>query len=257
MIKPRRRNESTGGGQERLQRYLARAGLGSRRSCERLILEGRVCVNNRVVTQLGTKVSPGLDKVTCDGRPVIPSASFVYLLLHKPAGVLTTLSDPRGRPIIRDLLPPQGMPRLFPVGRLDFQTEGLVLLTNDGALANGLMHPSFEVEREYLAKVRGCPAPADLVKLKAGVVSEGERLWASQAKIVSRGVSSAWLKLVVRQGRYHEIRRLCDAIGHPVVRLQRVRLGPLVLGKLPKGRWRPLNLGELASIRRAVGRTTA
>jgi len=257
LIKPRRQNESTDGDQERLQRYLARAELGSRRSSEKLILEGRVCVNNQVVTQLGTKVSPGLDKVTCDGKLVTPSDRLVYIMLHKPAGVLTTLSDPRGRPIISDLLPPEGLPRLFPVGRLDYQTEGLVLLTNDGALAYGLMHPSFEIEREYLAKVRGCPTPANLAKLKAGVVSEGEKLWATQATIVTRGASSTWLKLVVHQGRYHEIRRLCEAIGYPVLQLQRVRIGPLVLGKLAKGCWRRLNLGELASIRRVVGLRTA
>jgi 23S rRNA pseudouridine2605 synthase len=257
LIKSRRRIESTDGGQERLQRYLARAELGSRRSSEKLILEGRVCVNNRIVTQLGTKVSPGIDKVTCDGKPVTPSASLVYVMLHKPAGVLTTLSDPRGRPIIRDLLPAQGLPRLFPVGRLDYHTEGLILLTNDGALAYGLMHPSFEIEKEYLAQVRGCPKPADMVKLEAGVISEGERLWATQAKIVTRGISSAWIALIVQQGRYHEIRRLCDAIGYPVMRLQRVRIGPLVLGKLAKGCWRRLNLGELASIRRVVGLGTA
>ncbi|MDE2484831.1 MAG: rRNA pseudouridine synthase [candidate division NC10 bacterium] len=262
MLKAKRRNESTGrpvparqtgGGEERLQRYLARAGLGSRRSCEKLILEGRVCVNGRVAAQLGTKVSSGLDQVTCDGKPVIPSVGLAYLLLHKPAGVLTSLSDPRGRPVIGDLLPPRGLPRLFPVGRLDYQTEGLVLLTNDGALAYGLMHPSFEIEKEYLAKVQGCPTPADLVRLKAGVVSNGERLWATHAEIVRPGIGSAWLKLVVHQGRYHEIRRLCDAIGHPVLRLQRVRIGPIVLGRLPKGRWRRLTPVELAGIRRAVG----
>lgn len=262
MLKAKRRNESTGrpvparqtgGGEERLQRYLARAGLGSRRSCEKLILEGRVRVNGRVAAQLGTKVSSGLDQVTCDGKPVIPSVGLAYLLLHKPAGVLTSLSDPRGRPVIRDLLPTRGLPRLFPVGRLDYQTEGLVLLTNDGALAYGLMHPSFEIEKEYLAKVQGCPTPADLVRLKAGVVSNGERLWATHAEIVRPGIGSAWLKLVVHQGRYHEIRRLCDAIGHPVLRLQRVRIGPIVLGRLPKGRWRRLTPVELAGIRRAVG----
>ena len=261
MIKQRKPNRSTGpavtgrqtgGGEERLQRYLARAGLGSRRSCETLILEGRVRVNGRVAAELGTKVVPDLDKVTCDGKPVTPAQTLVYLMLHKPAGVLTSLSDPRDRPVIRDLLPAQGLPRLFPVGRLDYQTEGLVLLTNDGALAHGLMHPSFEVEKEYLAKVRGCPTPDDLVRLKAGVISDGERLRATQAEMVRSGLGSAWLKLIVHQGRYHEIRRLCDAIGHPVLRLQRVRVGPLVLGKLPKGSWRRLTPVELTGIRRAV-----
>lgn len=210
-------------------------------------------MNNRVVTQLGTKVSPGFDTVTYDGRPVTPSQSLLYLILHKPAGVLTSLSDPRGRPVIGDLLPPRGLPRLFPVGRLDYQTEGLVLLTNDGALAHGLMHPSFEVEKEYLAKVRGCPTPDDLARLKAGVVSDGEKLRATHAEIVRPGIGSAWLKLIVHQGRYHEIRRMCDVIGHPVLRLQRVRVGPIVLGRLPKGCWRRLTPVELAGIRRAVG----
>lgn len=217
-----------------------------------MILDRRVRVNGRIASQLGTKVSPGLDTVTCDNKPVTSSQSLLYLILHKPAGVLTSLSDPQGRPVIGDLLPPHGLPRLFPVGRLDYQTEGLVLLTNDGALAHGLMHPSFEVEKEYLAKVRGCPTPDDLVRLKAGVISEGERLWATHAEIVKPGIGSAWLKLIVHQGRYHEIRRMCDAIGHPVLRLQRVRLGPLVLGKLPKGSWRRLTPVELNGIRRAV-----
>src|SRR5574337_2079741 len=263
-LKPKRRSESTGptvptrqtgGGEERLQRYLARAGLGSRRSCEKLIVEGRVRINGRVAAQLGTKVSPDIDRVTCDGKPVTPSQRHLYLVLHKPAGVLTSLSDPRGRPVIRDLLPARGLPRLFPVGRLDYQTEGLVLLTNDGALAHELMHPSFEVEKEYLAKVRGCPTPDDLIRLKTGVISDGEKLQATQAELARSGLGSAWLRLVVHQGRYHEIRRMCDVIGHPVLRLQRVRLGPIELGKLPKGRWRRLLPGELTDIRRAVRRS--
>ncbi len=248
--KPGNRIQSPEVGQERLQRYLARAGLGSRRSCETLILEGRVRVNGRVASRLGTKVSPGLDEVTCDGKRVVPSDSLVYLLLHKPAGVLTSLSDPRKRPVIPDLLPQRGLPRLFPVGRLDYQTEGLLLLTNDGALAHALMHPSFEVEKEYVAKVRGCPTPADLARLKAGVVSGGDQLRAVDAAVLTPGVGSAWLKLIVREGRYHEIRRMCDAIHHPVLRLRRVRLGSIVLGKLPKGSWRRISPRELVSLRR-------
>ena len=249
-MRPGKRIETRDDGEERLQRYLARAGLGSRRSCEILILEGRVRVNGRVVLKLGTKISSGLDDVICNGKRVVPPDSLVYLLLHKPAGVITSLSDPRSRPVITDLLPRRGLPRLFPVGRLDYQTEGLVLLTNDGALAHALMHPSFEVEKEYLAKVRGCPTPADLARLKAGVQSEGERLLAVDAVILTPGAGSAWLKLVVREGRYHEIRRMCDAIGHPALRLRRVRLGPIVLGKLPKGTWRRLSPRELANLRR-------
>ncbi len=245
------RSDSTDVGEERLQRYLARAGLGSRRSCEALILEGRVRVNGRAVLRLGTKIFPRVDEITCDGKRVAPPENLFYLLLHKPAGILTSLSDPRGRPVISDLLP-RRLPRLFPVGRLDFQTEGLVLLTNDGALAHALMHPSFEVEKEYLAKVRGSPTPADLARLKAGVMSEGDRLRAVDATVLTPGGGSAWLRLVVREGRYHEIRRMCDAIGHPVFRLRRVRLGPIVLGKLRKGAWRHLSPRELAGLRRAA-----
>ena len=244
--------ESAGVGLERLQRFLARAGLGSRRSCEALILAGKVRVNGQVVSKLGTKVALGIDEVTCKGKRIEPSDRPLYLILHKPAGVLTSLSDPHGRPVVTDLLPRGGLPRLFPVGRLDFQTEGLLLLTNDGALAHALMHPSSEVEKEYFAKVSGCPTPAALDRLEAGVVSKGERLRADKAVLVRPGTGSAWVKLVIHEGRYHEIRRMCDAIGHPVLKLKRVRLGPIALGKLPKGAWRRLLLGELASLRRSV-----
>ena len=218
-----------------------------------MILEGRVRVNGQVASKLGTKVAPGLDVITCDGTPVAPSEEHVYLLLHKPAGVITSLSDPRGRPIIPDLLPRRGLPRLFPVGRLDFWTEGLLLLTNDGALAHALMHPSFEVEREYLAKVRGRPTPARLHRLRGGVVLDGDRLRADEVAILTPGVNSTWLRIVVREGQYHEIRRLCEAIGHPVLKLKRVRLGPIVLGRLPQGAWRRLSSREVADLRRLVG----
>ncbi len=255
-MKPARRADASGPGQERLQRFLARAGLGSRRRCETLILEGRIRVNGRPASKLGTRVTPGVDAVTCDGERVAPRDESVYLLVHKPAGVLTSLSDPQRRPVILDLLPRRGLPRLFPVGRLDYGTEGLLLLTNDGALAHALMHPSFGVEREYRAKVRGCPTSAGLARLKAGVTSMGERLRAEEARLFTAGVGSSWLRLIVREGRYHAIRRMCDAIGHPVVKLKRVRLGPIVLGKLAKGAWRTLSAREVASLRRVAARKT-
>ena len=253
-MKPADRSETTGIGHERLQRFLARAGLGSRRRCEALIVEGRVRVNGRLALKLGTKVAPGIDEVTCEGRRIAPSEDCLYLLLHKPAGVLTSISDPHGRPVVLDLLPRRGLPRLFPVGRLDYQTEGLLLLTNDGALAHALMHPSFEVEKEYLAKVRGCPTTADLARLEAGVISGQDRLRAAKAVLRRPGIGSAWITLVVREGRYHEIRRMCDVIGHPVLRLRRIRLGPIGLGKLPKGACRRLSPREVATLRRLMGR---
>jgi 23S rRNA pseudouridine2605 synthase len=221
-----------------------------------LILQGRVRVNGRPASKLGTKVTPGVDSVTCDGERVAPHDEQVYLLVHKPSGVLTSLSDPQRRPVIPDLLPRRGLPRLFPVGRLDYQTEGLLLLTNDGALAHALMHPSFGIEREYLAKVRGCPTPAALARLEAGVTSLGERLRAESASLSASGVGSSWLRLVVREGRYHAIRRMCEAIGHPVLTLKRVRLGPIVLGRLARGAWRRLSAREVANLRRVAARKT-
>jgi 23S rRNA pseudouridine2605 synthase len=256
-MKRARRAEARGEGQERLQRYLARAGFGSRRSCEALIQEGRVRVNGRTASKLGTKVTPGVDSVTCDGEPVTPHEEHVYLLVHKPGGVLTSLSDPERRPVVPDLLPRRGWPRLFPVGRLDYRTEGLLLLTNDGVLAHALMHPSFGVEREYLAKVRGSPTTSGLAKLEAGVVSMGERLRAERVRLVSSGADSSWLRLVVREGRYHAIRRMCEAIGHPVRRLKRVRFGTIVLGRLAKGAWRRLSAREVEGLRGSVARKTA
>jgi 23S rRNA pseudouridine2605 synthase len=218
-----------------------------------LILEGRVTVNGRRVSVLGTKVAPGIDVIVCDGRRVAPSEERIFVLLHKPAGVITSLSDPRGRSVIPDLLPRQGLPRLFPVGRLDYQTEGLLLLTNDGAIAHALMHPSFEVEKEYLVKVKGSPAPAVLRRLRAGLVMDGRRLRADQVATLRHGIDSTWLRIVVHEGQYHEIRRLCEAIGHPVLQLKRVRLGPISLGRLPRGAWRRLSSREVASLRRLAG----
>jgi 23S rRNA pseudouridine2605 synthase len=256
MRRPRRRAElaePVEAGQERLQRYLARSGLGSRRACESLIRDGRVTLNGRIVSVLGTKVTPGIDVITCDGRRVAPSEERIYVLLHKPAGVITSLSDPQGRSVIPDLLPRRGLPRLFPVGRLDYQTEGLLLLTNDGATAHALTHPSFEVEKEYLVKVKGRPDPSVLRRLKAGVVLDGHRLRADQAAILRHGTDATWLRMVVHEGRYHEIRRLCEAIGYPVLKLRRIRLGPISLGRLPRGAWRRLSPREVASLRRVAG----
>jgi 23S rRNA pseudouridine2605 synthase len=240
------------GEEERLHRFLARAGLGSRRRCEALILEGKVRVNGRTVSTLGTKIVPGVDAVTCGGRPVPRPEQFVYFAVHKPAGVVTTLADPEGRPVVRDLLPRRGLPRVFPVGRLDYHTEGLLLLTNDGALAHVLAHPRFEVEKEYRVKVRGSPTERDLARLRAGVWSDGERLRVDRVAVLKPAGGSAWLTVVVREGRYREIRRMCEAIGHPVLKLRRVRIGPILLGRLPTGAWRRLSDREVARLRRAV-----
>jgi len=233
---------------ERLQKILARAGIASRRAAERLILEGRVTVNGRTVTELGTRVDSHTETVRVDGRRIPPpSREFVYLALHKPRGYVTTLHDPEGRPSVGDLI--RSFPvRVFPVGRLDYHSEGLLLLTNDGALAHVLMHPSTGVPKTYRAKVRGTPHAASLRKLERGVALEGRRALACSVRFHRRG-SPCWVELTVVEGRKHLVRRMLEAIGHPVVRLVRVGFGGVRLGGLRPGELRPLTPAEVARLR--------
>jgi 23S rRNA pseudouridine2605 synthase len=242
---------SEGPGEERLQKFLARAGVASRRHAEALILAGRVRVNGEVVRLMGSRVRPALDRVQVDGELVRPER-LVTLLLHKPAGYITSLSDPQGRPVVTSLLPAGEFPRLYPVGRLDWDTEGLLLLTNDGALAHALSHPRFHVRRLYHAKVRGRPTPEALERLARGVASGGERLRALAVEILRTTEHNAWLAITLGEGRYRQVRRMCEAVGYPVVRLIRVGLGPLALRDLPRGAWRPLTAAELSSLHALV-----
>jgi pseudouridine synthase len=172
----------------------------------------------------------------------------VTVMLHKPAGYITAASDPEGRPVVLSLLPRTGLPRLFPVGRLDWDTEGLLVLTNDGDLANVLTHPRHGVAKVYHAKVKGRPAPEALGRLLGGVVSGGERLAATAVSALWKTQENTWLMVRVDQGRYRQVRRMCEAIGHPVLKLVRVALGPLTLGSLPRGQWRPLLPVELRAL---------
>jgi len=227
---------------ERLQKVLARVGYGSRRACEELIAAGRVSVNGEAAT-LGRRVEVGKDVVTVDGAPVGVLPGLVYYLLNKPAGVVTTSDDPQGRPTVLDLVPTE--PRVFSVGRLDLQTEGLLLLTNDGELAELLAHPRFGIEKEYLAEVRGIPEPGALRRLRQGVVlDDGETTAPARVAAVSPGV----LRIVIHEGRNRQVRRMCDAIGHPVVRLVRTRIGPVADRSLRPGVWRPLQISEVRSL---------
>ena len=235
------------GSGERLQKFLARAGVASRRQCETLIAEGRVQVNGAVVRTIGTRVRPGVDQILLDGVRLRPEAP-VTVMLHKPAGYITAVSDPEGRPVVVSLLPKTGLPRLFPIGRLDWDTEGLLLLTNDGDLANLLTHPRHEVAKVYHAKVKGRPAPEVLRRLLHGVVSDGERLSATAVSVLRTTRENAWVMVSVRQGRYRQVRRMCEAIGHPALKLVRVALGPLALGPLPRGQWRTLLPAELRAL---------
>ena len=230
---------------ERLQKVLARVGLGSRRVCEDLIAEGRVTVNGDVA-ELGRRVHPDLDRVVVDGVPVGVRPDLVHYLLNKPAGVVTTADDPHGRPTVVQLVPAE--PRVFPVGRLDADTEGLLLLTNDGDLTHRLTHPSFGVEKEYVAEVQGQPSRRALRRLREGVALDDGPTAPARATLVAPNV----VRLVIHEGRNRQVRRMCEAVGHPVRRLVRTRIGPLRDVTLPPGAWRPLALDEVRALERAA-----
>lgn len=236
---------------ERLQKVLAHAGVSSRRAAERLMVEGRVTVNGAVVSKLGTKVDPERDAIKVDGKRVgPPPAGRTYLALHKPRGVVTTLSDPEGRPTVNDFL--RGVKaRVYPVGRLDFHSEGLLILTDDGTLARDLMHPSRGVEKTYLAKVAGQPLPETLLKLCRGVPLDGKRTGPAKARIVRRG-DNAWVEITIGEGRNRQVRRMFEAVGHPVSRLRRLAYGGVALGRLPVGQIRALTDAEVGELVRAT-----
>jgi 23S rRNA pseudouridine2605 synthase len=226
---------------ERLQKVLARAGVGSRRTCDELVASGRVTVNG-VQAVAGRRVDPRHDLVTVDGVPVPVAPDLVYYLLNKPVGVVTTASDPEHRRTVLDLVP--AAPRVFPVGRLDYDTEGLIVLTNDGQLAHWLAHPSHGVAKEYLAEVEGAPGPGALRRLREGVELDDGRT----APAVVGQVAPGALRIVVHEGRNRQVRRMLEAVGHPARRLVRTRIGPVSDTALRPGRWRPLSAEEVGSL---------
>jgi pseudouridine synthase len=248
----RARERSASDAAVRLQKVLAAAGVASRRVAEQLIVDGRVTVDGRVVTQLGTRIDPARAVVQVDGERVSVRPDRAYYIVHKPAGVITTAADPAGRPIVTDLVRARGR-RLYPVGRLDADTTGVLLLTDDGELAHRLMHPRFGIERIYVAKVGGEMGAAALARLTAGVHLEDGLARAVRARIRNVSRRASQVELVMTEGRKREVRRLLEAVGHPVIELARVGFGPIRLGRLAPGESRPLTAAEIGSLLKIVG----
>lgn len=236
---------------ERLHKYLARAGKASRRHAEEMIKAGRVRVNGRIVTEMGCQIDPESDVVLLDGQKVLLTEKAVYILLNKPAQVVTTLDDPQGRRKVSDLL--QGInERVYPVGRLDYDTEGLLVLTNDGDLAYRLTHPKHKVDKVYIAVVKGEVTDKVIDTLRSGVMLEDGRTMPAKVRRLAGG-SQTTLEITIHEGKNRQVRRMCEAVGHPVIALKRVGFGPLALGGIEPGSYRHLNKQELRSLQQACG----
>ncbi len=230
---------------DRLQKVLARTGVGSRRVCEDLIVDGRVTVNGEVPV-LGRRVHPEVDLIELDGVPLPVRPGLVHYLVNKPVGVVSTAEDTHGRPTVVSLVPDE--PRVYPVGRLDMDTEGLIVVTNDGELTHRLTHPSYGVPKEYLVQVEGEPSPGDVRSLREGLVLDDGPTAPARVAVVAPTL----LRMVIHEGRNRQIRRMCEAVGHPVTRLVRTRIGPLADPSLPPGSYRPLTFDEVRGLAAAA-----
>ena len=240
----------------RLQKILSTAGVSSRRASELLITGGRVTVNGETVTELGSKADPEVDDIRVDGRRIKAPAARRYILMYKPRGYITSRSDPQQRPTVIDLLIKGGVREyVYPVGRLDYESEGLLILTSDGELAERLMHPSHGVAREYQARVRGVPDREALERLSHGVVLDGRKTAPAQVtieRVIESPGGGAVLSIVLHEGRNRQVRRMCEAVGHPVIRLRRVRIGPIRDAHIRPGEFRDLDEREVAALKRAA-----
>ncbi len=233
---------------ERIQKILAKAGIASRREAERMVREGRVVVNGKIIDALGFKADPAKDHIKVDGKRLARFEPPVTLLLNKPRGYLSTVKDPQDRPTVMDLLK-KVKGRVYPVGRLDFDAEGLLLLTNDGDLAYRLTHPKFSIARIYWAKVKGLPGEKELMRLKRGIVLEDGKARVVSSYILREEEKNSWVRVVVTEGRNRLVKRMFSVIGHPVLKLKRVEFGPLRLGNLPIGQYRFLTPEEVAKLK--------
>jgi pseudouridine synthase len=235
----------------RLNKFLSRQGLASRREADRLIVEGRVSVNGGVVEDLGMKIDEDRDLVAVDGKPVKKSRVLLYLMLHKPTGCVVTRDDPQGRPTVMDLLP-KLREAVFPVGRLDFNSEGLLLLTNDGELAYRLTHPKYEIKKKYAVQVTGNVSTAVAARLEKGVFVDNRRTAPARLKVFERSARGTILLVDIHEGRKREVRRMLESVGHPVQTLKRVEFAGLRLTELPYGQWRFLKKAEVLHLKRQV-----
>jgi 23S rRNA pseudouridine2605 synthase len=230
----------------RLQKFLADAGVASRRASEQIIAQGRVTVNGRTVTELGSKVDPDQDHVSVDGRP-LKIKRKLYLAVHKPKGFICSRDDPEGRATLHELLPPEWS-NLYSVGRLDFQSEGLIFYTNDGDFALKLTHPRYGVRKKYRASIQGEVTPEMATQMMKGIFHEGENLRAQEVRILKSAGGRSLVELTLREGKNREVRRLFESQGLTVEKLQRTQIGPIKLGELPKGKWRTLTAAEIQSL---------
>lgn len=240
----------------RLQKLIAGTGIASRRKAETLITAGRVTVNGKVVTELGTKVDPERDHVKLDGKHLSSVQPFVYLMLNKPKHVMSTLDDPGGRTTVKDYLRGVSV-RVFPVGRLDFDSEGLMLLTNNGDLAQALLHPRYHVPKTYLIKVKGVLTDEEIRQLERGVRLEDGMTSPAIVKKIKKAEQNSWLEITIREGRKHQVKRMLESVGHPVIKLMRIRMGPLSLGNLESGEFRFLTDREANALRELVEQRVA
>ncbi|MCR4885687.1 MAG: rRNA pseudouridine synthase [Clostridiales bacterium] len=226
----------------RLQKYMASCGVASRRTAEKMIAEGRVSVNGKVITEMGVQVEDG-DTVRLDGQVIRPEEEKRYVIYHKPAGEVTTVSDPEGRACVLDHFRDYPV-RLYPVGRLDYDSEGLLLLTNDGALTERLLHPSHQVDKTYLARVTGAVTPEEMQALRRGVLLDDHKTAPAKARLIRQETFASQVLVTIHEGRNRQVRRMFEETGHQVLQLRRVRFGPLELGDLRRGEWRELTEEE-------------
>ncbi|MCW5212382.1 rRNA pseudouridine synthase [Desulfobulbus sp. TB] len=231
---------------DRIQKIIAHAGICSRRKAEEYIAQGRVKVDGKTVSQPGLKVDPQQVVITVDGKP-LQEEKKVYVLLHKPRGYVTTLSDPQGRPIVTDLLP-DIKERLFPVGRLDLDSEGALLLTNDGALTNQVLHPRYEVKKTYQATVRGFPKKSNLRRLEQGIVLDGTKTWPAQLRVIKKEKDVTVVEIIIHEGKKRQVRKMFQAVGYPVIRLKRTAYGRLHIGNLSEGTYRFLDKNDIKKL---------